>query len=268
MKQIVYIQRKFDPKTLPRDPSKAIPGIFYHGVILSGEYGWYAALNVLESGMLQTPNYVAYWDPNFASHHCNAKCLDIKDLKYKGQNLGGLTPTAMHYINIASGIREGLHIQKGAIKFTVDQEKRIIEKSKIEIKFEIERRKYAKNAVSRLECLYVADKESVIKEMFNYHPDLLIFKVKIAEALNSTRVDSKWYDEYYKTRTKKYIKKYWTGQSHNESISNWEYLVDGLIIIDDLKNLAHLNSFKKELEDKFKYQIGASEDKYLFIAYN
>jgi hypothetical protein len=268
MKQIVYIQRKFDPKTLPKDPSKAISGTFYHGVILSGEYGWYAALNILESGMLQTPNYVAYWDPNFASRHCSAKHQNIKDLKYKGQNLGGLTPTAMNYINIASGIREGLNIQKGTIRFTADQEKRIIDRSRIEIKFEIERRKYAKNAVSRLECVYVADKESTIKEMFNYHPDLLIFKVKIAEALNYTQVDSKWYDEYYKTRTKKYIKKYWTGQGHDENISNWEYLVDGLIIIDDIKHLAYLNSFKKELEDEFKYHIGASEERSLFIAYN
>jgi hypothetical protein len=267
MKDIVYIQRKFDPKTLPRNPSKAISGIFYHGVILSGEYGWYAALNVLESGMLQTPNYIAYWDPNFASRHCSARYQDIRSLKYNGQNIGGLTPTALHYINIASGIREGLHIRKGAIKLAKDQERGIIDRSKIEIKFEMERRKYAKNAVSRLECLYVADKESVIKEMFNYHPDLVILKVKIAEALNCTRVDPKWYEGYRQTRTKKYIKKYWTGQTYNEGILNWEYLVDGLIIIDDTKNLAYLNSFKKEIEEEFKYQIGASADKSLFIPY-
>jgi hypothetical protein len=183
--------------------------------------------------MLQTPNYVAHWDPNFALHHNGARYQNIRDLKYKGQNLGGLTPTALHYINIASGIREGLHIQKGNIRFTADQEKRIIERSRVEIKFEIERRKYAKNAVSRLDCLYVADNESIIEEMFHHHPDLLIFKVKIAEALNYTRVDSKWYDEYLKTKTNKYIKKYWTGHKHDESISNWEYLVDGSIMVDD-----------------------------------
>lgn len=268
MKPMVYIQHKFDPKTLPKDPSKAVPGTFYHGAILSGEHGWYAALNILESGMLQTPNYVAYWNPDFASCHRSAQYQNIKDLKYKGQNSGGLTPTAMNYINIASGIREGLHIQKGAVRFSAAQEKRIIDRSRVEIKFEIERRKYAKNAVSRLECLYVADNESIIEEMFNHHPDLLIFKVKIAEALNYTQVDSKWYDEYYKTRTKKYIKKYWTSHRYDERISNWEYLVDGLIILDDPKHLAYLNSFKKELEEEFNYHIGASEKKSLFIAYN
>jgi len=48
MKPIVYIEKRFDPNTLPKEPSKNVPGFFYHGVTLSGEYGWYAALNILE----------------------------------------------------------------------------------------------------------------------------------------------------------------------------------------------------------------------------
>jgi hypothetical protein len=164
MKRIKGIQRKFNPLNLPKDPLKSISGTFYHGVILSGEYGWYAALNLLESRMLQTPNYIAYWDPNFSLRHCSIRYQSIKDIKYNGQINGGLTPTTINYINAASGIRQGLHLQKGLAKFTDAQEKEIIERSKIEIKFEIERRKIAKNAVSRLECLYVADNEALIKK--------------------------------------------------------------------------------------------------------
>lgn len=259
--------RKFDPKTLPKDSSKAVPGTFYHGVFLDGEFGFYAALNLLESGMLQTPNYLAYWDSNFASKHRSASAEDIKDLRYKGQNSGGLTPTAMNCINAASGIRQGLHIKMGSARITDVQEKKIIDKSRIEIKFEMERRKYAKNAVSRLECLYVADNQSVIKEMFRHHPDLLILKVKIAEALNYTRADSRWYDEYDELRSRKCIKKYWNGQKYDENISTWEYLVDGLIIIDDPKGLNCVNSLKEELEEEFNYRISSSQRKSLFMAY-
>ena len=172
------------------------------------------------------------------------------------------------FLNVASGIRQGLHMQKGSIKYTVKQEREIIDRSRVEIKFEIERRKYAKNAVSRLECLYVADNEATIEEMFNHHPDLLIFKVKIAEALNYTKVDTKWYEEYRKTGERKCIKKYWTGSKYNENISSWEYLVDGLIIIDDPKHLAYLNSFKKDLEEEFKFNISTSQERSLFMAFN
>ena len=268
MKPIVYIEKRFDPNTLPKEPSKNVPGVFYHGVTLSGEYGWYAALNILESGMLQTPNYVAYWEPNLASSHNSVRYREIKDLKYRGQSSGGLTPMAMNFLNVASGIRQGLHMQKGSIKYTDDQEKEMIKRSRVEINFEIERRKYAKNAVSRLECLYIADNEATIREMFNHHPDLLIFKVKIAEALNYTKVDSKWYEEYLKTGERKYIKKYWTGSKCNENISSWEYLVDGLIIIDDHKHLAYLNTYKEELEEEFKFNISTSQERSIFMAYN
>jgi hypothetical protein len=103
--------------------------------------------------------------------------------------------------------------------------------------------------------------------MFGYHPDLLIFKVKIAEALNYTRVDSKWYDEYRKSGSKKFIKKYWKEYKYDESNSSWEYLVDGLIIVEDQKNLLYLESFKKELEEEFNYKISTSPEKSLFVAY-
>lgn len=264
-----YIQRKFDPKTLPKDPSKAVPGAFYHGIILrKGELGWYyAALNLLESGMLQTPNYVAYWDSNFALHHRPVRTYLIKDLQYNLQS-GGLTPRAMNFINIASGIRNGLSIQMGSTKFSDGQKKKIMETSRAEIKFEIGRRKYAKDAVSRLECLYVADNESTIKEMFDHSKDLFIFKVKIAEVLNCTRVDSKWYEEYLKTKNKKCIKKYWAGLKYDEKSTSWEYLIDGLIMIDDPQKLVYLDSCKGELEEELKCKIGTSSEKSLIIAYN
>ena len=182
---------------------------------------------------------------------------------------GGLTPMTMDCINAASGIRQGLHIQYGNTRLADYEEKDIIDRSKIEIKFEIERRRVAKNAVSRLECLYVADNESIIKEMFPY-PDLLIFKVKIAEALNYTQVDSRWYNEYYDTRSRKSIKRYWTRQKNDENTSSLEYLVDGLITVDDPERLVYLNSMEAKLEKEFKYKRSSSQEKekWLFMAYN
>ena len=81
-------------------------------------------------------------------------------------------------------------------------------------------------------------------------------------------MDSKWYEEYLKTGERKYIKKYWTGSKCNENISSWEYLVDGLIIIDDHKHLAYLNTYKEELEEEFKFNISTSQERSIFMAYN
>jgi hypothetical protein len=246
------IRRKIDTKWFPNDPSKAITGVFYHGIILSGDYGWFAALNLLESGMLQTPNYIAHWDTGFAKSHRSVRDREIGELKFGGDASGGLTPMSMHYIYAAIGIRLGLHPQKGAVRLTYEQEANILKRSKIEIKFEMERRRIARNAASRLDCLYVADNKDTIKRLFNDHPDLLILKVKIAEALRFTKADTQWFEEYYKTECKKCIKKYWTSRKYEDNVNSWEYLVDGLIVVDDPSGLEYVRSIKLEEDERLK----------------
>lgn len=250
LKSINLYRRIINQNKFPLDSSRSIPGLYYHGVILSGEYGWYAVLNISESGMLQSPNYIAYWDSDFASDYKSIRDAKISELKYNGGGSGGLTPTALHYIYAASGIRLGFHPEKGSIKLTKRQEEHIVKRSNIEIKFEIERRRIASNAPSRLDSLFIADNKDIICRMFDNHPDLLILKVKIAEALRFIKVDSAWYSEYWKNRSKKYIKRYWMSKPYKENTDCWEYLVDGLLVVDDPEGLEWIRSRREELDQE------------------
>ena len=74
---------------------------------------------------------------------------------------------AMDYVNAASGIRQGLHIQYGPTRIADYQEKEIINRSKIEIKFEIERRKFSKNAVV---CRNFCNLDCPVTHPFNLRP--------------------------------------------------------------------------------------------------
>lgn len=254
LKNVHFIKRNFDrdfdPNVLPIDPSKSIPGSFYHGIILNSNYGWYAAINISDSKMLHTPNYIAYWDHNFAASHKSVRDVNTKELNDGDEVTGGFTPTYLHYVYAANCIRYGLTLKIGSNKLNKIQEKDIIDRNKVEMKFELERRRIAPNAPSRLESLFIADNRNVIRRMFNNNPDLIILKVKITEALRFIKVDSAWYDRYWEYKHKKYIKNYWRSKPFKENTDSWEYLVDGLLVVDDPEGLKYIRSRKDEIDQE------------------
>ncbi len=158
-------------------------------------------------GMLASPNYHAYLYAEFAKCHIPIRDQEIKDLRHGGQSRGGLTPRAIECLNKAT--------------------------HPLELEFEVGRRKISPESPSRLDCLYVADNEDTIRQMFLDDANLIILKVNIVEALRFTKADYKWYDKCYAEWNPQYIENYWRSIQCDEGANNWEYLVDGLIMVND-----------------------------------
>ena len=116
-------------------------------------------------------------------------------------------------------------------------------KSDIELKFEEARRLIAPNAVSRLNCLYVADNIEVVKSIAGFDLKAPVLKERIAKGSLVSRVDMSWFDDFcdaYKecnvAQCDEFVNNYWMCYPHKSS--KWEYLVDGMIeVVDGMDNL-------------------------------
>jgi hypothetical protein len=251
---LFFIQRKIDPESFLMDPSKAVQGTFYLYINPRNQnWFWYPILQFSENYFIQSPDYIASWDPNFAEKHTSVRNTEIEELRTGAQDLGGLTPTAGDYVFLARKLRRGT---KG---LRVDTDK-ILRRSEIELKFEEGRRKYAPNAVSRLNCIYLVDDETVLRKMFEDYSKDYVFKVKISQQMNCSKVDVQWYHRYWDTHSitsddedywgidkEEYIKKYWTSFPSDKSDNNWEYLVDGLVGLVDPQDIKRIQAIRKGL---------------------
>jgi len=246
---LVFIQRKIDPESFLIDSSKDVPGSFYLYINPENRnWFWYPILQFSENYFLQSPDYVASWDSNFADKHTSIRCIEIEELRIGTKGLGGLTPTAGDYIFLARKLR------RGAKGLRVDKDK-ILFRSEIELKFEKGRRKYVPDAVSRLNCIYLADNETTLRKMFfeHFRTDY-VFKVKIRQRMNCSKVDVDWYHRYWDTHSassddedywgidkEEYIKKYWLSCPCDENAKNWEYLVDGLVGLENPQDIKRIH---------------------------
>ena len=73
----------------------------------------------------------------------------------------------------------------------------VLRKSEIELEFEEGRRRYAPNAVSRLNCIFLVDDKEVLNNMFDDVSADCVFRVKIYQQLNFSKVDVQWYHRYW-----------------------------------------------------------------------
>lgn len=226
MQEPRFICHTFRDTRLPRDPARSIQGIYYHGISHGSYYGWYAEQMIMANlrlgapGFLPSPNYCAYLDPEFARHHISIRDQEINDLMRNGQTHGGLTPRAIGRLNNAP--------------------------DSIELDFEAKRRLVSPESPSRLECLYVADNENTIRQIFPNDQNLIILKVIIVEALRFKKADYKWIDRYRDETNLQYIEDYWLSRQCDEGVNNWEYLVDGLIMVDDPEGIGALRQLWSE----------------------
>jgi hypothetical protein len=111
----------------------------------------------------------------------------------------------------------------------------------MEIDFEEARRIYAPDAPSRLSALYLADNSQtgrrMLKETF---PGRIILEVETKIILRSIKADMRWVEEYRKTHLKEILEKYWEGLPMGEEGPQWEYLIDGVIQMKDMKQLERI----------------------------
>jgi hypothetical protein len=230
--------------------SKEIDGVFYHGIDFEGSESWYPRLNLLNSGALYTPDYIAYVEPNLGRAHISLHDQEIEDIRFRAFcDSGAITPRAGKYVWGASIIRSGYHLFNEGIErtqLTPEEEADILERSEIEIKFEEARRKINPIAASRLNCIYVADNKKNIKKMFTQNPNISIFEVFIPSAIRFTKVDVRWYEKYCTNHDEKYIENYWNGIPFETDSDTWEYLVDGIIKAKDQIKLQHIIGYDSE----------------------
>ena len=148
-------------------------------------------------------------------------------------------------------IRSGLPLQKRFLSITEAQLKYRLKRSDIEIEFEKERRRIVPDAASRLDCIFVADNEDTINQIFKGHYDLIVLEVKLIEALRFTKADFGWFEEYSREKDKRLIEGYWTSHQFRENVNSWEYLVDGIIRADDPSSSEKVRSYYNNI--KYEY---------------
>ena len=251
-----FIQREIDPKTFPIDPSKEVSGTFYLYINPGNQrWLWYPILQISENNCLQSPDYISSWDSNFAEKHISIRNIEIEELRIGTKCIGGLTPTAGDYILLAQKLRRGI---KG---LRVDKSE-ILRRSEIELKFEEGRRIYAPNAVSRLNCIYLADSNVVLQRMFkdSFSKDF-VFRVRIKQRMNCSKVDVEWYhkywdacfassddEDYWSMDKNECIKNYWTSCPYDENVNNWEYLIDGMVGLENPQDMKRIQAMRKNLK--------------------
>lgn len=143
--------------------------------------------------------------------------------------------TLSHWRRNGVIIGEGIENRKFYNASEIDRIHRI---ARLEIDFEIVRRKVNPSLPSRLSCIYVAednfDGRVMLQNMFYYKTKFHIAPVEIY-AIRIHKADSKWisdYEEYQKTEA---IENYWSGIDFDKN-PQYEYLVEGIIKLKNVEN--------------------------------
>jgi hypothetical protein len=211
-----------------------------------------------------TPDYCARRDVGIRAKHHSMRDIGIRELMFHAHNYPGIpTPGAGTAIYMGLILRAGLPLCIGAIKpkplpsHLIDY---VLWKSEVELRFEEIRRQIAPNAVSRLNCLYLADDIEVIKCISQFDPKDPIIKVRIRENSLVTKVDMNLFNDFcnsYKQGDKayceKYAKSYWKYDPYKSGNCRWEYLIDGIIdVVGGLDDLREALNEHDEKNDPFQ----------------
>lgn len=224
---------------------KPYPGRFVHGVNISD---WYPCWNLTLAGRLWSPDFTALTDPGLAAVHQPLRDVPIHVLRTTGVPQGVPTPRATWYVWAAAWVRRGGHVGLGTENtqwFPQEDLDKILRLGNIELAFEEARRKLLPDGASRLASLYLADDSDLgcthVRAMLG--GNILILRVTVPLALRISRVDTKWFDLYCHEPNPEYIEKYWSLAALDPAAPMWEYLVDGMIEVDDPEGLAHIREF-------------------------
>lgn len=216
---------------------------FIHGVDLEN---WHLCWNLSLNGQLISPNYLAVIDSGIAAVQKPIEVFSIDELKLGDCQVGVITPRSALVLVKAAVLRSGQKMANGygeVINISGDERSRILKMSDVELRFEEVRRNQYPDKVSRLSCLWVAERTNDglahLKQMFG--PKIYIADVRIAAALKLTRADTYWFDEYWTHGQEEAIQRYWQGDA---SLGNptWEYLLDGALALEDQSQLDYIKA--------------------------
>ena len=221
------------------------PGRYVHGINLGD---WYPCWNLALAGRLWSPDFMALADPGLAASHQSLRDVPIDVLRTTGVPQGVPTPRATWYVWAAAWVRRGGQVGIGTenTRWLPQQNlDKIIRLGDIELSFEEARRRILPDGASRLASLYVADDSDAgrahVRSMLD--EDIYILRVTIPLALRVTKVDTKWFELYCGDPKSEYLERYWSSAPFNAAAPTWEYLVDGMIEVDDPASLEHIRKF-------------------------
>lgn len=170
----------------------------------------------------------------------------IDDLRNGKAQLGAVTPRLVAVGIEAALLRNDIKIIDGygrEILYSEEGRAEKIKRADIELEFEHYRRQHYPEKVSRLTCIYLAERTeagvNLIHSMLG--PEVEILDVKSSFCLDITKADVSWYDRYALNPKQEYIENYWSGTQFSEREA-WEYLFDGCIEIEDESLLMVLNN--------------------------
>jgi hypothetical protein len=224
---------------------------FLHSVNLDDRFAYPLIRQLLNMQRAWSPDYFAGLDPGLKEAHNSMRDVDIDELRFKAFEYPGIpTPGAGTAIWMGSMLRAGNTLHLGALNpkpLPKKEVKYALMKSDIELEFEAARRRIAPKAVSRLNCLYVADDIMVIKSIANLDSKAPVLRVRIAKGSLVSRVDMSWFDDFAvayrkcnEAQCNEFVNNYWMSNPHKSGNCKWEYLVDGMIEVvgglDDLRD--------------------------------
>ena len=163
--------------------------------------------------------------------------FSIEQLRLGQASIGAVTPRFANVCIETALLRQGIQIVNGygeETHYSQETKKLKIKYADVELEFEKVRREQFPEQVSRLTCIYLADRNSegrkLVQEMLGVHVEIM--DVKIVYQLAISKVDVDWFDCYIGEPSEDYIIQYWKGLPKTDA-PKWEYLLDGMIEIED-----------------------------------
>lgn len=214
---------------------------YYHAIDLDN---FFPCWNLGLDGKLRTPNFLSMIEPEIGKVHKSINEYSIDELSINGPDSSVLTPRTASAIIKGAILRRGQVLANGygqVINISDDERSHILKCSDVELEFERIRREVLPESVSRLSCIWLAERtregEDHIKKMLGYNVYLL--QVAITHQVNLTRVDTGWFDSYWETGNEDDIRGYWSGEPFS-SKQQWEYLLDGEIKVVNKEQLDYI----------------------------
>lgn len=215
---------------------------FVHGVDLTKPY---VCHNIALTARLMSPNALALVDPGIAASQTRIESLPMDMLRC---GVGAISfapsPRTANSLIIGGMLERGEKLYDGygsLILMSAETQKWHRNVFRTEMVFEEQRRAVAPTAVSRLSCLWMAERTSTgikhIQAMLG--PDMYLVDVKIAIQIGLTRVDTQWFDRYCEDPKIEFVDRYWAGELHGTG-ETWEYLFDGMFVLEQEKQRKYI----------------------------
>ncbi|WP_238912283.1 DUF2441 domain-containing protein [Achromobacter xylosoxidans] len=217
---------------------------FIHAIDL---WNWFPCHNLALSGRLMSPNALAALDSGGGEVHQFIDDVPIEDLAAGLHPPSAVTPRAAGEIVRAGILRQGMELANGfnEVELMSDKTKQdALRSSDVELVFERVRREVMPSAVSRLSCLYLAERseegEAMLRTMLGRN--VYILRVRPMLTLRITKVDAAWFDGFFDSNDIGDARQYWRGIERMPGNGKWEYLFDGVLEVEDPAQIEYVRT--------------------------